>query len=126
MSDAETNVGSDTVADSSARTESAEEVTETTGRRTVDEPILQVDDLVKRFGGITAVDGASFQVERGTITGLIGPNGAGKSTTFNCITGVYPERGVRRLRRNGHHGSRPLPGRKSGTRSNVPDRPRTP
>ncbi|MEF8842975.1 MAG: ABC transporter ATP-binding protein [Haloarculaceae archaeon] len=49
---------------------------------------LRVDDLHKRFGGITAVDGASFQVEEGTLTGLIGPNGAGKSTTFNCITGV--------------------------------------
>ncbi|PSQ10060.1 ABC transporter ATP-binding protein [Halobacteriales archaeon QS_5_70_15] len=49
---------------------------------------LRVDDLHKQFGGITAVDGASFQVEEGTLTGLIGPNGAGKSTTFNCITGV--------------------------------------
>ncbi|MFW5949183.1 MAG: ABC transporter ATP-binding protein [Halolamina sp.] len=50
---------------------------------------LQVRDLQKRFGGITAVDGASFQVEEGSLTGLIGPNGAGKSTTFNCITGVH-------------------------------------
>ncbi|MFB6123354.1 MAG: ABC transporter ATP-binding protein [Haloferacaceae archaeon] len=50
---------------------------------------LQVDNLYKTFGGITAVDGATFQVERGTLTGLIGPNGAGKSTTFNCITGMH-------------------------------------
>ncbi|MDS0477485.1 ABC transporter ATP-binding protein [Natrinema sp. 1APR25-10V2] len=65
--------------------------------RTVDEPtgsstdasILELRDLEKHFGGITAVDGASFRVERGTITGLIGPNGAGKSTTFNCVTGVH-------------------------------------
>ena len=55
----------------------------------VSDPVLQVDGLQKRFGGIVAVDGASFAVERGSITGLIGPNGAGKSTTFNCITGVY-------------------------------------
>jgi branched-chain amino acid transport system ATP-binding protein len=50
---------------------------------------LRVEGLVKRFGGITAVDGASFVVEEGSLTGLIGPNGAGKSTTFNCITGVH-------------------------------------
>ncbi|WP_247000107.1 ABC transporter ATP-binding protein [Halosolutus gelatinilyticus] len=50
---------------------------------------LQVENLRKEFGGITAVDGASFEIERGTMTGLIGPNGAGKSTTFNCITGVH-------------------------------------
>jgi len=50
---------------------------------------LRVDGLVKRFGGVTAVDGATFEVEEGSLTGLIGPNGAGKSTTFNCITGVH-------------------------------------
>ena len=50
---------------------------------------LRVEELVKRFGGITAVDGATFEVEEGSLTGLIGPNGAGKSTTFNCITGVH-------------------------------------
>jgi len=50
---------------------------------------LRVENLQKHFGGITAVDGATFEVERGSLTGLIGPNGAGKSTTFNCITGVH-------------------------------------
>lgn len=55
----------------------------------VDDPILEVTGLEKRFGGIVAVDGASFAIERGAITGLIGPNGAGKSTTFNCITGIH-------------------------------------
>ena len=50
---------------------------------------LRIEGLVKRFGGITAVDGATFEVEEGSLTGLIGPNGAGKSTTFNCITGVH-------------------------------------
>ncbi|MFO7833300.1 MAG: ABC transporter ATP-binding protein [Halohasta sp.] len=61
----------------------------TTAAESVDDAILRVEGLEKRFGGIVAVDGASFGVERGTITGLIGPNGAGKSTTFNCITGVH-------------------------------------
>jgi branched-chain amino acid transport system ATP-binding protein len=50
---------------------------------------LRVRNLEKHFGGITAVDGASFEVVEGSLTGLIGPNGAGKSTTFNCITGVH-------------------------------------
>ena len=56
---------------------------------------LQVEGLRKSFGGITAVDDASFQVERGSLTGLIGPNGAGKSTTFNLITGmIEPDAGT--------------------------------
>jgi branched-chain amino acid transport system ATP-binding protein len=49
--------------------------------------ILRVDGLVKQFGGNRAVDGATFTVERGSVTGLIGPNGAGKTTCFNCISG---------------------------------------
>ncbi len=53
-------------------------------------PILEVQDLVKHYGGVRAVDGASFTVDRGSITGLIGPNGAGKSTALNVIGGFIP------------------------------------
>ena len=64
------------------------------GGAVADDPILVVDRLEKRFGGNRAVDGASFSVQRGSITGLIGPNGAGKTTCFNCIAGVLrPDRG---------------------------------
>jgi branched-chain amino acid transport system ATP-binding protein len=55
---------------------------------------LRVENLRKSFGGITAVDGATFSIDRGALTGLIGPNGAGKSTTFNLITGfIKPDSG---------------------------------
>ena len=49
--------------------------------------VLEVSDIRKNFGGITAVDGVSFDVQEGEILGLIGPNGCGKSTLFNCILG---------------------------------------
>jgi branched-chain amino acid transport system ATP-binding protein len=53
-------------------------------------PLLEVRDLTVRFGGLTAVSGLDFEVERGALVALIGPNGAGKTTAFNVITGVYP------------------------------------
>src|SRR5207302_9462842 len=49
--------------------------------------MLDVRDVVRRFGGVRAVDGASLDVEEGSITALIGPNGAGKSTLFNVVSG---------------------------------------
>ena len=49
-----------------------------------------MQNVVKRFGGLTAVSNMSFHVEKGEIFGVIGPNGAGKTTIFNLITGVYP------------------------------------
>lgn len=51
--------------------------------------MLEVRDLVLRFGGITALDKISFSVAEGEICGLIGPNGAGKTSLFNCVTRVY-------------------------------------
>ena len=61
-------------------------------------PVLEVDHLTMRFGGLIAVDALSFAAKRGEITALIGPNGAGKTTVFNCITGFYtPSAGMMRL-----------------------------
>ena len=51
-------------------------------------PLLEVDGLAKRFGGMAAVDLCSFGVREGSVTGLIGPNGSGKTTTFNLVTGM--------------------------------------
>ena len=52
-------------------------------------PLLRVDHLTMRFGGLLAISDLSFTAARGDITALIGPNGAGKTTVFNCITGFY-------------------------------------
>jgi branched-chain amino acid transport system ATP-binding protein len=53
-------------------------------------PLLSVQDVTVRFGGLSALDRVSFTIDEGTVFGLIGPNGAGKSTMFNAITGVRP------------------------------------
>ena len=76
-------------ADPDGQADAESNTDETGNRRTAGETILAAEGLRKSFGGITAVDGVEFEVERGTITGLIGPNGAGKSTTFNLLTGVH-------------------------------------
>jgi branched-chain amino acid transport system ATP-binding protein len=61
-------------------------------------PVLEVQDLRRSFGGITAVDGVSFAVHPGEILGIIGPNGSGKSTLFNCILGqLRPSAGEVRI-----------------------------
>jgi ABC-type branched-subunit amino acid transport system ATPase component len=51
--------------------------------------LLDTRNLTKRFGGLTAISGLDFQVQRGSIASLIGPNGAGKTTVFNVISGIY-------------------------------------
>ncbi len=58
-------------------------------------PLLRVEHLVKHYGGVRAVDGVSFTVAAGTITGLIGPNGAGKSTVLSVVSGFTPPTGGR-------------------------------
>ena len=58
-------------------------------RLPVPEPILTMDAVTLRFGGLTALEDVSFHINEGEILGLIGPNGAGKTTCFNAITGIY-------------------------------------
>ena len=63
--------------------------------------MIEIDNLTKRFGSLTAVDGVSFRVERGEILGFLGPNGAGKSTTMRMVTGyLTPTSGTVRI--SGH------------------------
>jgi len=52
--------------------------------------LLRVENVTKKFGGVTANEGVSFELGKGQIVGLIGPNGAGKTTMFNCIAGFSP------------------------------------
>lgn len=65
------------------------------------DPILSVERLTMRFGGLVAVGDLSFDVGRGDITALIGPNGAGKTTVFNCVTGFYKPTEGRIVMRHG-------------------------
>jgi branched-chain amino acid transport system ATP-binding protein len=70
--------------------------------RWMNNPLLVVEHLTMRFGGLVAVNDLSFTVGRGDITALIGPNGAGKTTVFNCVTGFYkPTEGRLALARQG-------------------------
>jgi len=71
-------------------------VAETPGS-TKPDPILVVDNIVRRFGGMTAVDVGHLEVQRGAITALIGPNGAGKTTFFNLITGFDKPSSAKKL-----------------------------
>jgi branched-chain amino acid transport system ATP-binding protein len=66
------------------------------------DPVLTVEHVTMRFGGLVAVSDLSFKVGRGDVTALIGPNGAGKTTVFNCITGFYkPTAGMLTLKQKG-------------------------
>ena len=60
--------------------------------------LIEVDGVEKAFGGLRALDGATFSVEEGSIAGLIGPNGSGKTTLFNVITGYERADAVATLR----------------------------
>jgi ABC-type branched-subunit amino acid transport system ATPase component len=51
--------------------------------------VLRIEDMTKIFGGLTALQGVTFSISAGEITGIIGPNGAGKTTLFNIVTGIY-------------------------------------
>jgi branched-chain amino acid transport system ATP-binding protein len=88
----------------------------------VADALLEVQDLVMRFGGLTAVKDLSFVARRGEITSVIGPNGAGKTTVFNCITGFYrPSAGSIVLRHadGGQFALQTLPGHTIARRARV-------
>ncbi len=70
--------------------------------------LLEVQNVTKRFGGLTAVDHMNFVIRKGQMVSIIGPNGAGKTTFFNTLTGIYkPEEGTIVFNGNGLVGKRP-------------------
>ena len=84
-------------------------------------PLLSVDRLTMRFGGLTAVNALQFVARQGEITAVIGPNGAGKTTVFNCITGFYrPTEGGLVLRHPGaEYALQTMPGHSIARRARV-------
>ena len=70
--------------------------------------ILEIENLTKNFGGLTAVNDLDLTIKKGEILALIGPNGAGKSTVFNCVAGVYaPSAGAIRFKGDSIGGEKP-------------------
>jgi ABC-type sugar transport system ATPase subunit len=79
------------------------------------EPILSVRHLVKKFGGLTAVDDVSLDIQPGEVVGLVGDNGAGKSTLIKCVSGVHrPDGGRVFFEGKETHFSRPIDAREAG------------
>ncbi len=77
--------------------------------RVSEAPLLSVEHITLRFGGVTALSDVSFDVQRGELFAIIGPNGAGKSSIFNCLNGVYrPQEGTIRLNGERISGRRPV------------------
>lgn len=73
-----------------AKVEISPDVGDERSEQNADQPIIDVRDLVRKFGDFTAVDRTTFTVSRGEIFGLLGPNGAGKTTTFRMLCGLLP------------------------------------
>src|SRR5262249_3747837 len=83
-------------------------------------PLIEIEHLTMRFGGLVAVDDVSFIGRPREITAIIGPNGAGKTTVFNCITGFYKPTIGRLLMRGGReYLLEPMLGHEIGTRTPV-------
>jgi branched-chain amino acid transport system ATP-binding protein len=78
-------------------------------------PLLEVRDVTLRFGGVTALDGVSFDVRRGELLAVIGPNGAGKTSIFNCLNGVHrPQAGSIRFKGTEMVGRKPVAAARHG------------
>ena len=88
------------------------------------EPLLAVDGLTKRFGGLTATDHLSLDVRDGELHALIGPNGAGKTTFIAQLMGeIRPDAGAIRFGRRGHRAPADRQPRAARPRAHVPDHP---
>ncbi len=87
-------------------------------------PLLQLESIIKRFGGLAAVDNLSFSLQKGEILGVIGPNGAGKSTMVDLIGGATtPTSGTIFYQRHDITGLSPPSANTSGYCTNIPDCP---